>query len=187
MPTDVHATTLVTLDEVRRYVLGDATDTSRDDRLVLQADAASARIEQHTGRVFAARSVTESFRGNGSAQHVLLKRPVISLASVTIGGAAVAGSAWEIEADLGRVTLTGTTFTPGALCVVVYRAGYEPATLPRDLVELCLQLTKYLWDERENGAVLASSVSIGGQSLVVKSGLPEPFAQALRPWCDTRF
>lgn len=183
----LHATTLVTLDEVRRYVLGDVFDTSRDDRLVLLADAASARIEAHTGRVFAARDVTEAFRGRGTGSVGLQRRPVRSVTSVTVGGVAVASGAWEIEAALGRLTLTAGTFAAGALCTVVYRAGYEAADRPPDVVEACLQLTKYLWDERETGAVGASSISIGPQSLMLKPGLPEPLRDALRAWVDTRY
>lgn len=184
---DVRATTLVTLDEVRRYVLGDVFDTSRDDRLALLADAASARIEAYTGRVFAARTRTDAFRGTGQPSVRLVGRPLLSVTAVTVGGVAVSAGAWEIEAEAGRLTLTGGVFDRGALCTVTYRAGYEAADRPADVVEACLQLTKYLWDERETGATFASSVSIGPQSISVRPGLPDPLRDALRAWVDTRY
>lgn len=81
-------------------------------------------------------------RGTGSSRLRLPERPVISVASVTLGGTAVSSDEWYVEGD-ELVRTTGGWGSPDEVLKIVYTHGYE--TIPPALKAVCLGMVGRVW------------------------------------------
>lgn len=191
MAASTQATTLFALTTVKSWLR--ITDNSQDDQIVQMADAVSQRIETVTNRYFVARSLTETYDGNGTRRLFLRKAPIVSLSTLTItdlpGGTPVTytnGTDFDIDPRLARVQLRSGAFTRGFQNVVVpYQAGFgaqgDPA-LPDDVYQAGLDYVKAVYAEWSANAIAATSVSIGGSTFVLKPDIPPGIKAVLNQW-----
>jgi hypothetical protein len=171
---------------------GTPTATLDDGRLLQAADGASAEIERQTGCVFVSRSCSEARHGNGRDTVLLKFRPIVSVSSVTIGGAAVLSTEYVIDADLGSLTLiNGRVWTEGRKNVVLaYVAGWgaqDADTLPADVYRAGLDLAKAIYDELAAGVIAVTTVNVGASSMVLKTAdFPPSVKRVIDTWRDWR-
>jgi len=187
---DVKATTLVTIQQAREWVLNDAADASKDALLVLLADAASARLERETARVYRSRVVTgERSIGDGCASVLYLNRfPIISISAFTLDDVTVDSTHYYTDGPRGRIVFkNGYVLTDGGEVVVSYTAGYANNDLPDDAVELCLHLVKRAYQLKTKGGQSFESVNLGGHSFMMRDSLPADLKKAIAELKDKRF
>ena len=143
---------LTTLDNVKAYLSPPLTATTDDALLTRLVTAASAFIQAWLGRTIAQNSYTETRNGVGGTRLFLRNRPVISVASVTVDGVAIAPSSGVGQAgylfDDSSVYLTGYAFSRGQQNVTVaYTAGY--AVTPPEIEQACIALIALRYKERD--------------------------------------
>lgn len=150
-------TSLLTTAELRRAVGLAATDASRDAELAalgqrLDATIARACRVRQAGVMpptLRQETLSETFRLPASAARLVLARwPVVSVASVTEDGAAVAATDYEMSGGVGmlrRLSSDAPTSWAAGKIVVAYVAGW--ATVPPDLKQAAEKLAAVLWSE----------------------------------------
>lgn len=128
--------------------------------------AACLALKAATSRDLEAADYIKTFNGHGGAVLFLPEYPVISVASVQVGGTtipprtSVLGAGWV--ADQEAIYLNGYRFEKGLQNVVVsFRAGYESAAFPDDLKWGALELAALRWKQRANQG--AMSRNLGGE------------------------
>lgn len=143
---------LTTLANVKAYLSPPLTTTNDDAMLTRLVTAASQFIQTWLGRTIAATAYVETRNGLGGTRLFLRNRPVVSVASVTVDGVAIAPAAGPGQPgylfDDNSVYLTGTAFTRGPQNVAVaYTAGY--AATPPELEQACIALVALRYKERD--------------------------------------
>lgn len=144
-----------------------------DARIDAAAAFVVARVEDHVGFSFVARTKTERVPGAGASQLRLPHAPVIALTSVT----GRSGSVLTL-ADLHLFTRSGVVeYDNGSSFAeswydVVYSAGLSAP--PAHIKEACLQVTRLRLLETDSGAILngrrASSTTDGVTTTFVPPG-----------------
>lgn len=169
------------------YVAGDNTFESYDDNLLERLiEAATKKAEDHTGRVFVQREITETRIGDDEQFLKLYKQPIIDVASVTVGGDAL--SSWSERLSIGRIYHL-IVWPLDYEIVVVYTAGYgtdraaTQALIP-DAVIAVLLMVAYLYENRVDMVHGESISGIGATTYelplyVEKSGAKQ-YLEALR-------
>lgn len=153
--TPAAVTDLTTLETVKAElgVAGAASDIVLA-RMIAQASGAAGA---YCGRVFAREAVSETFRPPGPQADLRLARwPVVSIASVTEDGTALAAEDYELDAASGllmRLSDDAPTAWTAAKIVVAYEAGYRlpgeaGRTLPADIERAVLDMVKAAWTGR---------------------------------------
>lgn len=175
-------TTLFSLEAVKAWLKVNGVDTADDTRLVIAADAASAEFEAETDWFFVTRSLSKTFSGNGKSQFIAPWLPIASIDSFTIDGSAVDPDSYVIDdPESGIVTFTSGALTAGvnniALTGTVGYDAQDGAALPSDVYRAGLDLMKAIYDELTTGAIAATSVSLGGATMVVKAAKRPPSVQ----------
>lgn len=181
-------TTLFSLPAVKAWLNITGVDNSQDAVLVTMADAASEEIEQETSVTFVTRAKTLTFSGNGKTARALAARPIQSITSFTMDGTVVDPTTYGFDVETGILYFLqspqqgyGPGFNCGVMnCVAVVQAGYDiqdGPSLPRDVTRAGLDLTKAIYDELKTGTIAATSVNLGGTSLVLKSAKRPPSVQ----------
>lgn len=133
---------LLPLDEVRD-MLGLGRDPVRDEQLLAVIDAAAAKIERRTGRLYRLRSITDVF-SEPTTRMVLRSRPVVSVTSVTDDGVLQSASGYQLDPFGGVVwSLCGWWFGP---VTVTYQAGV--GEVPDDVLECAREVVRILWAQR---------------------------------------
>lgn len=168
------------------------TDDAQDSHLGDLLDQASAAIAVYCSRVFGLEAVQETFRWAGPAETLVLARvPVVSIASVTEDGTALAAEDYEVDEGAGLLYRLRGDYRSrwcARKVVVSYSAGWllpedEGANLPADVTRACLLTVSAWWHARGRDPMLRSESdqSIGAVSYIATAdmgGLP-PQAQAL--------
>jgi hypothetical protein len=120
-------------------------------------NVASQRILDHCRTGFAATMVTDALDGNGLSRLWLSRKPVISIASITMDGCALdntAGCAWSFNANTGELRRGlghddlrfAYRFPHGRNnIVVVYWAGYS--SVPDPIVRATVWLVRWLHEQ----------------------------------------
>lgn len=156
---------------------------------------ASAAIEQYCNRIFAAETVSETFRLDDGARSLLLtRRPIISVTSITEDGVALAGSDWEADLDAGILFRLGSdaqTDWSASKVTIVYQAGYN--SYPKDLQDAALRLVRMARASRSRDPTIKSETVEGvGQTVYWISGsanfgsMPPDVTGILDQYCDIR-
>lgn len=143
---------LTTLPNVKAW-LGQKPETTADDQLLERLiTAASKFVCSWLGRQILAADYVETRDGPGGARIQLRQMPINSVASVAVGGQAIAPAVGAT--DLGylfsttSITLRGHCFTRGLSNVVIaYNAGF--AEVPEDIAQACIELIGLRYRERD--------------------------------------
>jgi hypothetical protein len=139
-------------------------EATHDDMLARFIAEASGIIEDHCQTIFAAETVSETFRWDeGEVRRNWLRlsrRPIISITSLTEDGETLAASGYEIDAAGGRLRRLSTA-DANALwladkVVVVYSAGYALAAMPYAVGRACIEIVKLMWHARTRDPMLRS-------------------------------
>lgn len=143
---------LTTLDNVKGWFSPSLTTTTDDALLTRLVTSASQFIQAWLGRTIAETAYTETRNGAGGTRLFLRNRPVVSVASLTVDGVAVAAAAGPGQPgylfDDSSAYLTGYAFTRGQQNVVIaYTAGY--AATPPELEQACIELVALRYKERD--------------------------------------
>lgn len=135
---------LTTLETIKAE-LG-ITDTSKDVLLARYIGVGSGAVARYLDRVLGKATVVETFRYvRGIEALPLARAPVTSIASVTVGGATLATTEYEVNSESGLLHRVGVC--PADWCsdaiVVTYTGGYELLDeLPYEIEEACIRLVK---------------------------------------------
>lgn len=167
---------LSTLQEVKDWLgLSSAADDALLTRLIT---AASEDIRQECNRSFHPADYVEVHGGYGYGQVILVTRqwPVISVASLTVDGAAIAArvgysaSGYVIANgdSASHVLLYGAEFTTGKDNIEIrYRAGYADShgvfDPPADLAQAAIELVAYRYTGR--GRIGQKSKTLAGENV----------------------
>lgn len=180
-------TTLWVLATVKTH-LG-VTTTDKDTDIEKCADLVTEFIERVHQRQYVNRDRTEVRDGDGRRTLLLDHLPVNSVTSVTIKRSpydtaeTIAAADRDTDTERGIIRLRDTTYTVGFQNVtVVYnhgRGAQDAATLPADVYWGGLDMVKFVLDQKWNGAVWASSINVGGASVMLKVDWPLPIKELL--------
>jgi len=167
---------LATVDDLATYLGVD--EISNEDQAELLLDIASSTIRDETGQQLTLVDDDEiTMRGSWTRELWLPQRPVTDVASITIDGALIAGTAYKWTSE-GRVTwypgLGGRAAFDGpdwqeaghwggdsVLVGVVYSHGYEE--IPANVKGICLELSKRAIRAPGSGEI--ASESLGAYSV----------------------
>jgi len=143
---------LTTLANVKAWFAPPLTATADDALLARLVTAASQFIQIWLGRTIAATAYAETRNGLGGTRLFLRNRPVLSVASLTVDGVAIAPASGPGQAgylfDDSSVYLAGHAFSRGQQNVTVaYSAGY--AATPPELEQACIALVALRYKERD--------------------------------------
>lgn len=143
-----------------------------DARIDAAAAFVVARVEDHVGFSYVARTKTERVYGGGSAL-LLPHVPAIALTSVTPrDGAALTLGDLHLDTASGLVTYNSDASFTAPYYTVVYTAGLSAP--PAHIKEACLQVTRLRLLETDSGAILngrrASSTTDGVTTTFVPPG-----------------
>lgn len=171
---------------------GTPTATLDDARLIEIADAASEEMENETGWVFVARTKSVLVDGNGKIAQATGLRPILSISTFTINGAAVDPTTYVVDARTGIITFpAGPGFSCGtknvAITALVGFGVQDSPDLPRDVYRAGLDLAKAIKDQLTTNAIAASSVNLGPAGMViVPSAFPKSVQRVIDRWADTQ-
>lgn len=163
------ANDLTTLANVKQYLSLDKPD---DDSLLTRIiTSASAFIQSHLNRQFAAQAYTERRDGNNGQKLPFANYPVTAVASVTVDGVSIPPAADSTKSGYmfsgTMLYLNGWSFTRGNQNVVItYTAGYTAT--PVDIEQVCIDLVSLKYRERAHIGV--SSKTIAGETVNYTQG-----------------
>ena len=156
--------------------LGLTSKASSDDAVLeILIAGVSAALESWLGRTFEATAYSETRNGTGKTEIMVKQYPIISVASVTVNGNAIAartspcGSGWVNDDD--TIYLSGSCFHRGIQNIVLsYSAGY--ATIPDDLAQATTEFVAFLYRERDRIGLSSKSQGAGETTAYLKDMPP---------------
>jgi uncharacterized phiE125 gp8 family phage protein len=165
---------LTTIERLRAY-LGQ-TIVAKDDALLQSLlEGSSDFFESECGRSILEDTYTDTVDGNGKTSMMLRASPVVSVATVTVDGAAIPvrpswdGEGYVLQGD--RIRLVGYTFTVGISNVeVVYSAGW--ATVPEDVQMAVCELAAMKFRQRDSVGIFSRTMGGEGQTTYQTITLP---------------
>jgi hypothetical protein len=178
---------LFSLSALKTFLKLKGTDDAQDDVLATIGQAASDYCESRIGERFKARDYTIVRDGDDRDKLLRLPRSIVSVASLTIDGIAIASTDYVIYVDDGKIRLKQRRFTAGVGNVsVVLTAGYADDALPGHIVAAALDLAKSHYEEWMNGAISLSSINIGSVNAIIRPGLNPRVEKYLDSMRDVR-
>jgi len=133
------------------YAAGAGTFESYDDDLLERLiEAATRKAEDYTGRAFVQREIAETHIGDDTQVLKLYRQPVVSVASITVGGDAL--TSYTERLTIGRIYHL-VVWPLDYEVVVTYTSGYganraaTQALIP-EAVEAVLLMVAYLYENR---------------------------------------
>ena len=138
---------LVTLAEAKAHL--NIVGSTDDAELPIFITAATSIVERYVGAVLA-QTLTERFDG-GRRALILAGRPVTSVTSVIVDGAALAAGAYTIDKAAGIISSTGGRFAAGSQnVVIVYDAGRASVDPHHRLAALII--IQHMWETQRGTA-----------------------------------
>ncbi len=124
--SEVAASTIVTLAEMRAFLNIPTGQTGKDDLVVDLLDSYNAEIELYLGVTMINSTYTETYDGNGTDSLFLKHYPIISVTSLTIDDTAqVLNTDFYLHGEEGYIKLDDDTFTEDLSNVdIIYVAGH---------------------------------------------------------------
>jgi hypothetical protein len=196
--TATKPTALASLETVKAWLNLPGLDTTADFRLAIAMNAATGSIETYTGAIFVQRAVSAVLDGTGKWAMALPWKPIVgALTSFTIDGIAVDPTTYVLDPATGIIRFTGALgsvftygtggFTRGTQNVIVgAMAGYDVQdgpSLPSEIYLAGLNLAKATYDELASNTIIATTVSLGPSTLVVKAaGWPPTVKRDVDLW-----
>jgi len=182
--------------EVNVLPLQDAKDTLNIPQTVTVNDAEIRRkvativanMERTTGGPILNRTITDRIDISDSPWEIpVLKRPLVSVTSVTDVGTGLALDLTDIELDTNAGIIRrklGVPFVTGSgVLTVIYVAGWGTA-VPPGINEAAATILQFMWETQRGGA--SNVTSFGGQETVTLPGwgfpIPERAAWDLLPY-----
>jgi hypothetical protein len=172
-------------------------DRSDDEQLTGFVDRASDVCARHCKRVFAAETVTETFRLDLHQESLILARyPVVGeITSVVENGVTLTTADYEIDAAAGiliRLHSDRPCWWPYGKTVVVYSGGYSlPDDAPEGLRQAALQLVKAYYHGIDRDPLVRSEsvdgLSSGTYDTISAGALPHDVRELLGPFRNMRF
>lgn len=162
----------VSLEEIKTY-LGVTTTTS-DEELRTFLDAATARGEAETGRVFGRRTVTHEWTAP-SGMVTFPGVPILSITSVTDDGATLTAADYLLWKHSGVIKPVGAwagDVTVTAVC------GYTAPPAP--LRQGVMEMTRHLWQTQRG--TLKMGIGEAEWSPVMSFALPRRVEELWSPW-----
>jgi uncharacterized phiE125 gp8 family phage protein len=153
---------LTTLANLKLWAPITSTNTNDDAILSRLISAVSSDFTRATRRPdLLEDTYAEVHQGDGSSRMIAYHWPINSIASLTVGGTAIAESADKIEPGyyldedidperVWNVYLIGSVFTDGLAVALGYSAGY--ATVPLDIEQAVIDWCAYRYKNRANVA-----------------------------------
>ena len=191
-------TTLVSLEVFKAWMALPGLDATADLRLRIAADGATGSIETYTAAIFVQRAVSAVLDGTGKWAMALPWHPIVALTTFTIDGLAVDPTTYVLDPATGIVRFTsgigGSVFTFGTggfslgtqNVVVSATVGYDVQDgplLPSEIYLAGLNLAKATYDELASNTIIATTVSLGPSTLVVKAaGWPPTVKRDVDLW-----
>jgi len=158
------------------YEAGTNTFESYDDDLLeTLIEAATKKAEDHCGRAFVRRTITEMHIGDGSQMLKLYKQPVVDVTSVSVGGVAL--TSWSERLSIGRIYHL-VVWPLDYEIEVVYQAGYgadrdAAQLLVPDAVAAVLLIVADLYENRGDKVDSINITGIGSMSYKLPSRAEE--------------
>jgi hypothetical protein len=162
---------LTTIATLKLWLPITSTNTNDDASISRLITAVSQDFQRATGRPdLLMADHTEVHQGDGSSRMIAYHWPVISIATLTVGGSAIAassdkiGNGWYIDEDIDperiwNVYLNGYTFVDGLAVALDYTAGYvQPGqtvesgqiALPGDIEQAVIDWCTFRYKQRPN-------------------------------------
>lgn len=146
------ATTLTTLDRLKRQLKMAADYVAEDDYLNDLLSAASEEIRQYCRQDFDLAQFDEAYNGSGNRWLQLSQAPVKSIVSVSVNGSTVSVSdgygPGYIQTDRALARVIGFWPEGFANCRVVYIAGFD--VVPEDVQQACAHIAALRYRMREH-------------------------------------
>lgn len=135
--------------DVARAELGVA-DHDEDERIAALIKQASAIVARRADRAFGKETLIETVRlCSPSAELMLARFPVASIASVLEDGITLSAADYEFDAESGivkRIDDDAVSAWPATKIVVSYEAGYDlPDNVPQEIEQAALIVLKHLY------------------------------------------
>jgi hypothetical protein len=93
---------LTTVTQVKLLDTGkDAIPANHDTLLEFLIEALSDLMERYCGRSFEKKTYSEKYVGRGGQRLMIKNRPIVTVASVTVDGTAIASTEYEVESQAG--------------------------------------------------------------------------------------
>jgi hypothetical protein len=181
MAVEAAANALITLAEIKRWLLLSGTDTTRDDFLQEAINEWSDTIETRLGRKLLSQEHAEE-RHHGGKVAILLKNiPVTDISEITVDGAALGSSDYTYDGASGIVRMVGGNVFgggPGSV-LVTYTGGFT--TAPGDLKRAMKQITaiEYYLSGHGRRSIAKTAESAGDGSVSYNRG-PEEQERIMR-------
>ncbi|ALG71923.1 hypothetical protein VY88_10540 [Azospirillum thiophilum] len=201
MLTVITPATVMDLTTVAAVKAELAVSGSGDDAWLADAiTRASAIIRRWCNRVFAAETVRETYRLARPVPELLLSRlPVVTIASVTVDGTALASTVYEADAEQGTLYRLDSRRRflcwSGDVIDVEYTAGFTMPgavgrTLPEDVEAACIALCVRAYHAKGRDPALRSYTNVDVETFSLldpdkaggDGGLPADVAERLQPY-----
>lgn len=181
MPVTAAANALVTIAEMKRWLLLSTEDATRDDFLQEAINEWSDTVEKRLGRSIKLQEHENERHHGGKITVILRNIPVTAIASISVDGAALGPSDYTFDRSSGIVRMvSGKLFGGGPGSVLVtYTGGFE--TVPGDLKRAVKHLAAIEYNLSGHGrnAIAKSAESIGDGNVSYNRG-PEEQERIMR-------
>lgn len=167
---------LVTLAQVKEFVLNDSTVATFDDALTAMVNEVSHAIETYCGRKFKERTgLTEYHNPKGGTVVSLKNFPVTGTTAFALyddpnrnygSDTLIAATDYFLDLETGVIHLTNDgefSSAPGAV-KAFYSAGYATDSIPYTLQRACKKWVARIWKERVNQAWDLKSLGAAGET-----------------------
>lgn len=161
------------------------TSTAEDSTVQLFLRVASNQCERRT-QLWRRQTLTKT--ADGGAQFVRLKRPIISVTTVTEGGTTVAASGWTAVLEDGLLYRGGSTWRGMRWArgqqniVVTYVGGPSDGLVPDEIRQGVLLLTEHLWSTQRGAANLPRKTADTDWTLPAGFTIPNAVVEQWSPW-----
>ncbi|MGH3096948.1 MAG: phage head-tail connector protein [Streptosporangiales bacterium] len=133
---------MLTLNDAKKAVNIDDTDTSQDDELQPYMDAVMVAVEHYTGELMSQQVVSEQHEARRQSSLMLYSLPVVAVTAVINE----AGAQWDVDGlhvdkQTGRLVSLGRPFD--GFVTVTLRAGYD--IVPANYYVAALIILEQMW------------------------------------------
>ena len=149
-------------------------DIQYDELIEMLIEAATKKAEDYTGRAFVQREIVETRIGDDRQVLKLYRQPIVSVASITVGGDAL--TSWSQRFSIGRI-YHPTVWPLDYEVVITYTAGYGAdraavlALVPDAVLAVLIAIAT--WCDNRIGVKSQSISGVGSVDYGVIASLPE--------------
>lgn len=134
---------MITVAELNAFTGNYETNTTKQTLI----ESAESVVTAYLGYSPISAQRVYRFTGWGADYCVLPVPHVTALTSITIGDTILDIDMYSIDSD--TVQLSGAVFTRGAVCTIVYTAGWPADAIPAAIKHACLRIAALMLDETQ--------------------------------------